>query len=62
MDSCFQRVNRLFVLSFENNAYRTSYKRYYLPIIAIKDCNVTNDGQNIFDQQVKNDQRTYDNI
>ena len=27
----FQGVNRLFVLPFENEAQRTSYKRYYLP-------------------------------
>ena len=27
VDPSFQGVNRLFVLSFENNAYRTSYKR-----------------------------------
>ena len=27
VDPSFQGVNRFFVLSFENNAYRTSYKR-----------------------------------
>ena len=34
------RVNRLFVLLFENNAIRTSYKRYFLPILEIKDYKV----------------------
>ena len=31
IDSSFQGANRLFVLRFENEAQRTSYKRYYLP-------------------------------
>ena len=31
-----QGVNRLFILLFENNAHRTSYKRYYLPIVEKK--------------------------
>ena len=29
IDSTFQGVNRLFVLSFENDAHRRSYKRYF---------------------------------
>ena len=31
VEPCFQGVNRLFVLTFENDAQRTSNKRYYLP-------------------------------
>ena len=37
IDPSFQGVNRLFVLSFEDEAQRTSYKRYYLPTVEIKD-------------------------
>ena len=33
----FQEVNRLFVLAFENDAQRTSNKRYYLPNVERKD-------------------------
>ena len=40
IDSSFQRVNRLFVLSFENNEHRKSYKRYFLPTVEMKDYNV----------------------
>ena len=58
----FQGVNRIFVLAFENNAQRTSNKRYYLPNIEIKDYNVTIDGKNFFDQPIKNDKVTYENI
>ena len=36
IDPTFQGVNRLFVLPFENEAQRISYKRYYLPIVEIK--------------------------
>ena len=57
----FQRVNRLFTLSFEENAYRTSYNRCFLPTREIKDYDVMIDG-NIFDTLVKNDLRKYDSI
>ena len=33
----FERVNRLFVLSFENENDRTSHSTYYLPKVEIKD-------------------------
>ena len=55
-------MNRLFVLSFENTNGRKSYKRYYLSPVEIKNCNVMTDGGNFFDQPVKNNLRTYDNI
>ena len=45
----FQRVNRLFVLSFENENDRTSDSTYYLPKVEIKDYNVMADGRNFFD-------------
>ena len=33
----FQGMNKLFVLPFEDDAQRTSNKRYYLPNVEIKD-------------------------
>ena len=44
----FQGVNRLFVLAFEDDAQKTSNKRYYLPNVEIKDSNVMIDGKNFF--------------
>ena len=41
----FQEVNRLFVLAFQDDAQRTSNKRYYLPNVEIKDYNVMDDGK-----------------
>ena len=58
----FQGVNRLFVLAFENHAQGTSNKRYYIPNVEINDCNVMIDGKNFFDQPVKTDKVTYENI
>ena len=49
----FQVVNRLFVLSFQNNGGRTSYARYYLQLVEAKNCNFLIDGRNYFDQIVK---------
>ena len=57
-----QRLNRFFVLSLENEGDRKVHTGCYLPKVEIKDYNVMIDGKNIFDQPVKNDIRTYDNI
>ena len=53
IEPSFQGVNRPFVLAFEDDAPRISNKRYYIPNIEIKDCNVMVDGKNFFDQPVK---------
>ena len=45
IEASFQGVNRLFVLVFENDAQRTSNKRYYIPNVKIKDYNVMIDGK-----------------
>ena len=50
----FQGVNRLFVLSFENNTDRAVHTKYYLSTVEIKNYNVMINGQNFFDQPVKN--------
>ena len=57
--SKFSGVNRLFVLSLEDNATRTRHTRHFLPTVEIKDYNVTINGQNFFDQSVK---KWYKNI
>ena len=62
VEPSFQGVNRLFVLSFENNGGRTSYIRYYLMLVEIKDCNAVIDGRNDFDKPVKDNLIAYDNI
>ena len=62
IERSFQGVNRLFVLSFENEEDRRSYKKYYLLTVETKNYNVMSDGINFFDQPVKNDLRTYGNI
>ena len=63
IDPSFHRVNKRFVLSFEDNAFQTRHTRYFLPNVEIKDYNAKIDGQNhLFGQPAKNDLRTYDNI
>ena len=39
-DPSFQKVNRLFVLSFKDENGPESYKQYHLPTVKIKDYNV----------------------
>ena len=58
----FQGVNRLFVLAFENDTQRTSSKGYYLPSVEIKNYNVMINGENFFDQLIKDNKVTNENI
>ena len=62
VESSFQGVNRFFVLAFENDAQRTSSKGYYLPNVEIKNYNVMINGENLFDQPIKDNKVTYVNI
>ena len=62
VEPSFQGVNRLFVLAFENNDDRTSDDKYYLPTVEIKDYNILINGENFFDQPIKNNKVTYENI
>ena len=62
VEPSFQGINRLFVLAFENDNHRRSDERYYLPTIEIKDYNIVINGENFFDQPIKNNKITYDNI
>ena len=41
----FTNVNRLFVLTFENEDDRTSFSKYYLPKVETKDFNLLTDGK-----------------
>ena len=54
IDPKFAKVNRLFVLSFENEEDRISFSKYYVPKVEIKDFNVLIDRKSFFDVAVKN--------
>ena len=54
VEPSFQGVNRLFVLAFENDNYRSSARRYNLPTVKIKDYNIMINGENFFDPPIKN--------
>ena len=62
VEPSFQGVNRLFVLAFENDTQRTSHSGHYLSNVELKDCNIVINGENFFEQPVKNDKVTYENI
>ena len=62
IEPSFQGVSRLFVLAFENDENRTSYSDYYLLNVEIKDHSIMINGENFFDQPIKNNKVTYENI
>ena len=62
VEPSFQGINRLFVLAFENDDDRISDDEYYLPTVEIKYYNIVINGENFFDQPIKNNKITYDNI
>ena len=62
IDPTFSNVNRLFVLSFENEDDRTCYYKYYMPSVEIKYSNVLIDGNAFFELPVKNIEETYEKL
>ena len=62
IDPTFNKVNRLFVLSFENEDDATSFSKYYTQKVEIKDFNVLIYGKSFFDVPVKNKEETHEKI
>ena len=62
VEPSFQAVNRIFALAFKNEAQRTSHSGYYFPNEEIKNYNAMINWENLFDQPIKNDKVTYENI
>ena len=62
IDPTFTNINRLFVLSFENENNRTSVLKYYVPKVEIKDFNVLIDRKPCFEIPVKNKEETLEVI
>ena len=62
VEPSFQGLNRLFLLAFEDDDDRTAHNSYYLPTVEIKDYNIMINDENFYDQPIKNDKLTYDNI
>ena len=59
IDPSFRGVNKRFVLPFEDDGQRTTYRRYYLPTKEIKIHDVMVDGQNYFDEPIRNNSITF---
>ena len=62
IDPTFTDVNRVFVLSFENYNDRTSFLKYYVTKVEIKDFNVSIDRKPLFEIPVKNKEEAYEQI
>ena len=62
VDPTFSKVNRFFVLSFENEIDRKSYFKHYTPAIEIKDFNVVINRKIFFAVLVKHKEETYEKI
>ena len=62
IDPTFTNANRLFVLTFENEDGRTSFSKYYVPKVEIKDFNVLTDGKPFFEIPIKNKEEAYEAI
>ena len=62
IDPTFTNVNRLFVLTFENEDDRTSFSKYYVPKVEIKCFHALIDGKPFFGIPVKNKEEGYEAI
>ena len=61
-DLTFNKVNRLFVLSYTNENDRMSFPKYYTPKVDIKDYNKLVDDKSYFDIPIKNNEEAYEKI
>ena len=59
IDPTFNNVNGLFVVAFPNEEDRSSFSKYYMPTVEIKDYNVLIDLQPFYDIPIKNKEQTY---
>ena len=50
----FTKVNRLLVLSFENENDRTSFSKYYVRNVQTEDLNLLIDGKGFCDMPIRN--------
>ena len=62
IDQTFNKVSRLFVLSFVNEDDKTLFSKYYAPKFEIKYFNVLIDGKGFFDVPIKNKEKAYEKI
>ena len=62
IDPTSTKVNRLFILSLENEEDRNSSSEYYVPSVEIKDFSVLIDGKSFFDIPIKNKEEAYEQI
>ena len=62
IDPTFTKANRLFVLSFEKENDITSFSKYDVPNVQIKDFNVLINRNRFFDMPIKNDEETCEQI
>ena len=61
LDPTFRNINRLFVLSFsnnENNPTRSSFNKYCMLLVEIKNFNALIENKTFFDRSVKSKQKT----
>ena len=60
IDLTFTKVNRFFILSFENENSRTSFSKYYVLNVKIEGLKVLIDGKSLFDMPITNDEEKYE--
>ena len=60
IDRTITKVNRLFAIPFENENDRTSFSKYYVPNVQIKDFNVLIDEIIFFDMPIKISEQPYE--
>ena len=65
LDASFQGANRFFVLAYtrgDNVTDESSYRKYFLPRLKIKDYNIEIDGRKFYDQSINELIKQYDEV
>ena len=67
LDSGFQGVKRLFVLTYDDSTTKNevkvnSYKKYFIPKVNVEKYNIGIDGRNFYDQSINDPIKEYHEV
>ena len=62
LDTAIPGGNRLFIMGFQNDLARDTYRKYFFPSLNIKDYNILMDGRNFYDQNISDDFKKYEEL
>ena len=62
INTVFDNVSKLYVLAYENKEDRSSFSKYYMPTVEMKDFNVLINLKPFFELPIRNKKESYEKM